>query len=91
MIQNLSRYCGSWKGLRDYVIRKPYIYIFFSVFEFFNNNQKKKKKRLLAEKRIVCLLNTKKFSQRPFQDVLDGSLPLTLWQPAPPSVFAEGQ
>ena len=69
-----------------------HIYIFF--FQSLNSStttKKKKKKRLLAEKRIVCLLNTKKFSQRPFQDVLDGSLPLTLWQPAPPSVFAEGQ
>ena len=89
MIQNLSRYCGSWKGLRDYVIRKPYIYFFQSLNS--STTTKKKKKLLLAERRIVCLLNTKKFSQRPFQDVLDGSLPLTLWQPAPPSVFAEGQ
>ena len=67
-----------------------HIYIFFQSLNS-STTTKKKKKLLLAERRIVCLLNTKKFSQRPFQDVLDGSLPLTLWQPAPPSVFAEGQ
>ena len=67
-----------------------HIYIFFQSLNSLTTT-KKKKKKTLAERRIVCLLNTKKFSQRPFQDVLDGSLPLTLWQPAPPSVFAEGQ
>ena len=66
-----------------------HIYIFFQSLNSLTTT--KKKKKTLAERRIVCLLNTKKFSQRPFQDVLDGSLPLTLWQPAPPSVFAEGQ
>ena len=66
-----------------------HIYFFFQSLNSLTTT--KKKKKTLAERRIVCLLNTKKFSQRPFQDVLDGSLPLTLWQPAPPSVFAEGQ
>lgn len=86
MKQDIGRYCGSWKGLCDYVIRKPFFF-----FHSLNSLTKKKKKKTLAERRIVCLLNTKKFSQRLFQDVLDGSLPLPLWQPPLPSVFAEGQ
>lgn len=83
MKQNLS---AGIVGLgRDCVTIALENHVFFSVFEFFNQ-----KKRLLAKRRIVRLLNTKKFSQRPFQDVLDGSLPLTLAARSS-SVFAEGQ
>lgn len=85
MKQNLGRYCGLG---RDCVTMSLENHIIF----FFHSLNPLTEKLLLAEGRRVCLLNTKKkFSQRPFQDVLDGSLPLTLWQPALPSVFAEGQ